>query len=219
MKDLTGIFNQQDEIPAIYFGPVWSTNVSDLMLAGFIHELAWVQETSARSEYYWHEAGHPYTYGEGNGRRTYEAQPSHPWIDMIGHQVSWRCYGLKRVDRTPWRNSEYSQGRDYPTLFDMCFLNWYDNKSQALGWHADDSPEMDPSYPIAVVSLGAQRPIYFRRKGSSGSDAISSLQLEHGSLLIMYPGMQLEWEHKIPKADHELGPRVSLTYRRWREVL
>ena len=36
--------------------------------------------------------------------------------------------------------------------YNVCFLNRYDDQRNHLGWHADDSPEMDHDHPIAVVS-------------------------------------------------------------------
>lgn len=44
--------------------------------------------------------------------------------------------------------------------YDICFLNKYKDETHHLGWHADDSPEMDGSHPIASISFGAPREIW-----------------------------------------------------------
>ncbi len=143
-----------------------------------------------RLEYYCNDFETPYTYGKGQGARTYEAQP---YIPMI-----WLIRAL--VEHTA------------SSRFEVCFLNGYKDGSDHLGWHADDSPEMDDAKPIAIVSLGATREIYFRPQNDKLD--ITKLWLEPGSLCLMNPGMQLTHFHRIPKSSvHNCGPRVSLTFR------
>lgn len=48
--------------------------------------------------------------------------------------------------------------------FNACFLNKYDDQHQHLGWTADDFAGMDPDAPIAVMSFGAEREIWVKRK-------------------------------------------------------
>jgi alkylated DNA repair dioxygenase AlkB len=113
---------------------------------------------------------------------------------------------------------------------DVCFLNGYKDGHDQLGWHSDDSPEMDDERPIVTVSLGAEREIWFRkippnrdkidvglRRGEvniiMASPEIEKLKLGHGSMAIMLPHMQETHQHRIPKHDRECGPRVSLTFR------
>lgn len=144
-----------------------------------------------RREYYVDPLGRPYAYGRGEGRRVYEPRASAPAIDAI------------------WRAAEERAG----CRFDVCFLNGYEDGSDQLGWHSDDSVEMDPARPIAVASLGAEREIWFRP--ISRRDARARLALEAGSLCVMRPGMQTDFYHRIPKASRPCGPRVSLTFRGW----
>lgn len=100
--------------------------------------------------------------------------------------------------------------------YNVCFLNRYDNQHQALGWHADDSPNVDPNHPIAVVSLGAEREIWIKPQGYKGVIPECNKQLLHnGSLFIMPPQFQQNFFHKIPKHSRECGTRISLTFRRY----
>lgn len=70
---------------------------------------------------------------------------------------------------------------------------------------------MDDNRPIAIVTLGAEREIWFRERGND--DSRESLVLTHGSLCLMAAGMQDTHDHRIPKAGFECGSRISLTFR------
>lgn len=157
------------------------------------NELAWRDVAGPRLEYYCNDIPVPYTYGRGVGVRTYDPQPVHPAIAACREVVEKLTVAVMEV----------------------CFLNGYRDGSDHLGWHADDSPEMDPRRPIAIVSLGARREIYFREKGpaSLGFDT-EKVWLPSGSVCIMPAGMQETHFHRIPKASYSpCGARISLTFR------
>jgi len=163
---------------------------SDEALASLRDELNWERRDDApRCEYYCNDIEVPYAYGRNTGRRTYEPRPYHPTIIRIKNQVEEFC----RVK------------------LEACFLNKYLNQSDHLGWHADDSEEMDDSRPIVSVSLGVERELWFRP--NTDTKAIEKKKLEHGSICVMLPGMQDTWQHRIPKAGFMCGVRVSLTFR------
>lgn len=107
----------------------------------------------------------------------------------------------------------YTYGSGEFARLDVCFMNRYAGPRDHLGWHSDDSPEMDPDRPIVTVSLGAVRDIQFRPIGDPSAEAIETLTLEHGSAAVMLPWMQQSWRHRIPKSGRQVGPRVSLTFR------
>lgn len=154
------------------------------------NELAWLDVAGPRLEYYVNDHDVPYTYGRGAGERTYHRQPVHPVIAAIRQHV------------------ESLTG----AVLDVCFLNGYRDGSDQLGWHADDSPEMDPNRPIVIVSLGARREIYFKDQGKDAT--VEKLWLEPGSVCIMPAGMQADYFHRIPKASYSpCGARISLTFR------
>lgn len=155
------------------------------------NELRWIRrDNTPRIEYYCNDFRNPYTYGKGAGIRTYEVQVYHPLILDI------------RTKLEAFTN----------TIFEVCFLNGYRDGSDQLGWHADDSPEMDDSRPIGIVSLGARREIYFCRQEDKTDQ--TKLWLDSGSLCLMQPGMQDTHFHRIPKSSiNKCGPRISLTFR------
>ncbi len=149
------------------------------------------REGAPRREFWQNNYDLPYTYGSGNGVRTYDAKP-------------WD-HGILSI-----RDALNRGGTLGPWALDCCFVNGYENERDALGWHADDSPEMNPAQPVMVISYGAERDIMFR---DLETKAITKQRLGHGSLLVMPPGFQQTHQHKIPKGDRPCGPRISLTYR------
>lgn len=150
-----------------------------------------------RCEYYCNDHQVPYTYGRGKGIRQYMPKP---YIEPI-----------LRIRR----DLEELTG----DTLDVCFLNMYLNQSDHLGWHSDDSPEMDDTRPIVTVSLGVPREIWFRPTraplpdGLLTSEDVEKVLLETGSACVMKPGMQDEWQHRIPKSSAICGERISLTFR------
>ena len=174
--------------PIDYVGSLFNSSVATERFNSLWNELEWVDVAGPRREYYCHDNNAPYTYGRGIGTRTYQAQPYHPVLRAIRSEVEARA-GCK---------------------FEVLFLNGYRDGSDHLGWHSDDSVEMDPNRPIAIVSLGARRQIMFREVGSAESERV---WLDHGSLCLMKAGMQSTHQHRIPKAGFVCGPRISLTFR------
>ena len=147
-----------------------------------------------RREYYCNDFPKAYTYGKGAGVRTYETQPYHPVMLEMRRK-------LETLTKT---------------TFEALFLNGYENSRDSLFWHADDSPEMDDARPIAIISLGAEREIWFAPNDDMKD--VTKLRLGNGSLCLMAPGMQETHKHRIPKAGYECGPRISLTFRGYVEV-
>lgn len=162
----------------------------EIMFSALSSELAWERRDGApRSEYWTNTFGRPYTYGRGEGERTYQASQPHPMVDYVRDRIKG-TFGV------------YLEG---------CFLNLYKDGTDSLGWHADDDPNIDHSKPIAVITVGCGRPIEFKSK-EPGSHPERVL-LTPGSLLMMKPGMQSTHFHRIPKIAEPTGPRISLTYR------
>ncbi len=165
-----------------------------------VKDLNWVhRENTPRKEYWTNTENRDYTYGKGMGERTYSPDVSHPlikWIALctgLGFGIKYTKYG--------------------------CFLNRYDDGKDALGWHADDDPGIDHSMPILVVTLYKNEPKPNRLRyleimpfGGTKADIVS-YGVTNGSFLIMKPGMQDAYYHRIPKAGYEVEPRISLTYR------
>ncbi|HEY1187110.1 MAG TPA: alpha-ketoglutarate-dependent dioxygenase AlkB [Gemmata sp.] len=93
-----------------------------------------------------------------------------------------------------------------------CLANFYPGGHSSMGFHSDSTAELEAGTGIAVLSLGAERTITFRRIGDE--TASESYPLVPGSLLWMCPEMQTEWRHAVLADKSAAGGRVSLTFRR-----
>jgi alkylated DNA repair dioxygenase AlkB len=156
--------------------------------------LEWLQVTEARLEYFMSDVPRRYAYGKGIGEREYQSREYTETVLAILAELNTGGAG-----------------------YNVCFLNRYNHQKHQLGWHADDSPTMDRDHPIAVVSFGAEREIWWRKKGDKGVVPPGCRQvLGHGSLFVMPGGFQDGHQHRIPKCDRECGVRVSLTFRRYK---
>jgi len=95
--------------------------------------------------------------------------------------------------------------------FNSVLLNYYRDGRDSVSWHSDDEPELGPAPVIASVSLGATRKFQLRHRSQGGLR--HSLELVHGSLLIMRGPTQRCWQHQVPKTARDVGPRINLTFR------
>jgi alkylated DNA repair dioxygenase AlkB len=94
--------------------------------------------------------------------------------------------------------------------FDSVLLNWYRGGADAMGWHADDEPELGRDPTIASLSLGTTRTFELEHRGDRERVALA---LEHGSLLVMAGATQHHWRHRVPKQPRLTGDRINLTFR------
>lgn len=158
--------------------------------------LNWLSVTEARLEYFMSDIPRSCIYGKPPHDREYHSSPYSEPVTAIQNKLN----------------------QELGANFNVCFLNRYNTQKHQLGWHADDSPTMDRDHPIAVISFGAQREIWWKLQEDKGIVPPDQRQLlGHGSLFIMPAGFQDTHFHRIPKADREVGVRVSLTFRRYKE--
>lgn len=175
----------------------YDDNVVDINVETLKNGIDWWERTPARFEYFMSNKTIEYTYGSGINARTYKSMPFDDIVKSIMDNLN----------------------EIYNTDYDICFLNRYDNEKMALGWHADDSPEIDLDHPIAVISIGAEREIWVKEKSYKGLIPNEDRYLlKNGSLFIMPSGFQKTHLHKIPKWDRPCNTRISLTFRKYSGV-
>jgi alkylated DNA repair dioxygenase AlkB len=97
-------------------------------------------------------------------------------------------------------------------VFNGVLLNRYRTGRDSMGWHADDEPEFGEDPVIASVSFGGTR--NFQLKHKRRKELKASVELTHGSLLIMRGGTQANWLHQVPKTAKPVEERLNLTFRR-----
>ena len=84
-----------------------------------------------------------------------------------------------------------------------------------MAWHSDAEKELVVNGTIASISLGAERKFSFKHKTSKET---RSIQLEHGSLLVMQGETQSHWLHSLPTTKKVNSPRINLTFRQIQTV-
>ncbi|KAK3539138.1 hypothetical protein QTP86_026965, partial [Hemibagrus guttatus] len=120
-------------------------------------------------------------------------------------------YGLETVSLRKRQESELE-------VAELKMLRYKDGQDH-IGEHRDDEHELDPSCPIAAVSLGAVRDLVFRHRDARKEPKKHpiepvKLELAHGSLLLMNSPTNTYWYHSLPVRKRVKTPRISLTFRR-----
>jgi alkylated DNA repair dioxygenase AlkB len=134
-------------------------------------------------------------YGDTNKQYTYSGIPMepNPWTELL----LW----IKECVES-----------ETGVVFTSVLLNMYRNGSDSVAWHSDDEPELGDNPTIASLSFGATRTFRFRHL--ENKKLIESMELQHGSLVIMQGETQHHWEHEVPKSTkNAIRGRINLTFR------
>ena len=97
------------------------------------------------------------------------------------------------------------------TKFNALLANLYRDGKDHMGWHSDDERELGAAPVIASLSLGAERTFQLRHRRTPKQRI--DIELASGSLLIMGPELQHQWQHALPKRLRVSQPRINLTFR------
>ncbi|SHG14160.1 alpha-ketoglutarate-dependent dioxygenase AlkB family protein [Pedobacter caeni] len=128
--------------------------------------------------------------------------------------VSYSYSGIT-MNASPWTAAlekiKAKIEQKYSAKFNACLLNYYRDGTDSMGWHRDNEKNLGKYPLIASVSLGAHRIFQFRRYVEK--IPIISVDLSHGSVLIMKGETQHYWEHRLPKTVKVSEPRINLTFR------
>lgn len=95
--------------------------------------------------------------------------------------------------------------------FTTALLNFYRNGKDSMGWHRDNEKELGVNPVIGSVSFGAARTFQFRNYKEKNN--VQSIELTHGSFLLMKGETQHHWEHQLPKMQKQIDKRINLTFR------
>ena len=98
----------------------------------------------------------------------------------------------------------------YDEPFDSIGFNLYRDGTDSVAWHGDRHRHVVTNPVIAILSVGAARPLKLRPRGGGASLA---WPLGHGDLFVMGGACQHEWEHTVPKMRTTSGARLSITFR------
>ena len=176
-----------------YFGPVLTPKLADHFYHQLLNTIDWKndearifgkQYITKRKVAWYGDLGYSYAYSN-------VSKVALPWTQDL--------LELKKV-------VEDTSGFTY----NSCLLNLYHSGDEAMGWHSDDEKSLGKNSCIASLSLGAKRKFSFKHKNSGQT---ISLDLEHGSLLLMKNETQTYWLHRLNKSTKIKQPRVNLTFR------
>ena len=98
----------------------------------------------------------------------------------------------------------------YDEPFDSIGFNLYRDGTDSVAWHGDRHRHVVTDPVVAILSVGAARPLKLRPRGGGASLA---WPLGHGDLFVMGGACQHEWEHTVPKVRAAVGARLSITFR------
>jgi len=98
----------------------------------------------------------------------------------------------------------------YDRPFDSIGFNLYRDGHDSVAWHGDRHRHRVVDPVVAILSLGARRPLRLRPRGGGTSRAWA---LGDGDLFVMGGACQHDWEHCVPKLRRAIGPRLSVTFR------
>jgi len=133
----------------------------------------------------------------------------------MGDKASRYTYSGKTFDAEPWHpkiaalKTLVEQQAGFQ--FNSALCNLYRDGQDSVAWHADDETELGNSPCVASFSLGEARTFQLKRKDKQGS--LKKIELTHNSLLIMKPGVQEHWLHRVPKTQQAKGARINITFR------
>lgn len=154
----------------------------------------------------WHK-----DYHEFQGRR-FHIPRLQAWVADADPQSR---YSNNLLAAQPWHPPLTSIRREVETRvghgFNAVLITWYRNGHDHVTWHADDDRELGEAPVIASLSLGASQTFQYQSRvdGSEGG-----LVLKEGDLLLMRPGFQSGWVHRVPMEPEIEGGRINLTFRR-----
>ena len=123
-------------------------------------------------------------------------------------------YSGKMLERNNWHPTLLEIKSNVESItsqkYNSVLANYYRNGSDSMGWHSDDESMLDRDSAIASISLGQERPLYFKHKNKDISFAVKQT---HGSLIVMEGETQKYWKHCIKKSKKLMKPRLNLTFR------
>lgn len=134
----------------------------------------------------------------------------------IGDADAVYTYSRTRFEPHPWTPTTAALRDELERLtgtrFNSVLANRYRDGNDAMGWHSDDERELGPEPLIASLSFGAARRFRLRHRHDR-TQPVLSIELGHGSLLLMAGATQRLYQHALPRSTRVTGERINLTFR------
>jgi alkylated DNA repair dioxygenase AlkB len=134
------------------------------------------------------------------------------WYGDAGKAYSYSGITMQPL---PWTDSlqkiKTAVEKKAGSLFNSALLNLYRTGKDSMGWHRDNEKELGLNPTIASISFGASR--VFKLRDYSNKSTVKSIELTHGSLLLMQGATQHYWEHQVAKTSKRVAQRINITFR------
>ncbi len=185
---------QMSNADVIFYPAFFSEIESDQLLESLIRQIAWTQETAKM-------------FG-----RTIDIPRLTAWYGDEGKSYSYSGISNTAV---AWTEDLLKIKTRIEPIADINFnsvlLNRYRSGNDSVSWHSDDEPELGANPVIGSVSFGQTRRFQFKHK--KDSKLRQTIELTHGSFLLMRGATQHNWLHQIPKSEKPMDERINLTFR------
>ena len=134
----------------------------------------------------------------------------------IGDADAAYTYSGTRFEPRPWPAAllpiRARLAREIGVDFNSVLANLYRDGRDSMGWHSDAEAELGPRPVIASLSLGGVRRFVLKSRCDAGLK--QSIDLPHGSLLLMRGDTQRNYRHALPRTARAVDARINLTFRR-----
>ena len=96
-----------------------------------------------------------------------------------------------------------------------CLIAYYPDGTSGIRLHDDFEHTLDNDQPIAVVSIGAKRPVeFFHNHQAPTESPVSSIEVESSSMYVMKAKCQEFFRHRVPAVGNCYIERFSLSFRK-----
>lgn len=134
------------------------------------------------------------------------------WAGALGYRYSGQT--LEPREPAPTTAALMTRVREHTRVpFNHVLINRYRDGGDSIGLHADDEPELGLDPIVATLSLGATRRFVLKPRRTRFGPS-RSLDVRHGSLVVMGGTCQRHYVHGVPRQSGAVGERISLTFRR-----
>jgi len=195
----SSLFNMDENIlpfkgAAFFYPQFFSLAESDQYLSALTGEISWKQEAI---KIYGKEVMQP--------RLT-------AWYGDAGKGYSYSGITMQPL---PWTRSLIAIKQKIENVagvnFTGALLNLYRDGEDSMGWYRDNEKELGINPVIGSVNFGATR--LFQLRIFKEKNIVKSIDLTHGSFLLMKGETQHQWEHRVPKTNKKTGARINITFR------
>jgi hypothetical protein len=141
-----------------------------------------------------------------------QLQPSVPVYLFPGFQYAQIAHDYHSMHEVPLIDQmSLELAKQFGLSTNHVILTRYQDQHDNIGYHNDKPKTIDPDVPIFIISLGAQRPLLFRKNGTQ--EPCCEIPMEPGSLFVLGHKTNAAYQHSIAPSNEELGPRISIIFR------